>query len=84
MAPKPRSGETVDAYDADISDDEKIYYSGDDSEIESEEDLDFTDKEFRYKDALKTWYNSHQNRIGKGASIEARSLSNSFLAGTHS
>ena len=71
MAPKPRSGETVDAYDADISDDEKIYYSGDDSEIESEEDLDFTDKEFRYKDALKTWYNSHQNRIGKAASIEA-------------
>mmetsp|Transcript_13008 Transcript_13008/g.24636 ORF Transcript_13008/g.24636 Transcript_13008/m.24636 type:complete len:799 (+) Transcript_13008:69-2465(+) len=72
MAPRPKPGETVDAYDADVDDDnEPKYYSGDESEIESDEDLDFNARELRYKDALKTWYASHRNRIGPNASFEA-------------
>ncbi|QDZ23721.1 hypothetical protein HOP50_11g62610 [Chloropicon primus] len=73
MAPRrrPRRGETVDAYTRSEDDEGGVYYSGDDSEIESEEDLDLTAREYRYKDALKTWYQSHSNRIGQDASVEA-------------
>jgi len=70
MAPRPKSGETVDAYDGDVDEMDRVYYSGDESEIESEEDLDLTEKEYRYKDALKTWYNSHRSRFGQNASVE--------------
>ena len=68
MAPvRPGRGETVDAYERAPDESDPPYYSGDESEIESEEDLDLTEREYRYKDALKTWYGSHRNRIGAGA-----------------
>lgn len=71
MAPKAKPGEPIDTwYDADVSEDERVYYSGDNSDLESDEDLDYTRKELRYKRALRKWYKSHSNRIGPKASVE--------------
>lgn len=72
MAPRVRPGETVDAFEADSEEEEQYnrYYSGDESEIESDEDLDFTNRELRYKDALKTWFSNHRSRIGEGATVD--------------